>query len=65
MVRNVSDKYALFRENAPEVNYIDITKNTYIDSRMVTRTMARLAWKNEIFHAFIDYETYINNKNNL
>jgi hypothetical protein len=41
-VQNLSEKSVLFLEKVSEVNYMDMKKNTYIDSRMMTIKMATL-----------------------
>jgi hypothetical protein len=47
------------------LNYIDITKNTYVLSLRVTEIIAREFWKNENCCIFIDYQMQIKTRRNL
>lgn len=47
------------------LNYIDITKHTNIQSRMVAEILAREVSKNESCYTLIYYQIRINTRNNL
>jgi len=47
------------------LNYTDITQNTYIQSRTVTKIVAREVWNFDSCYSLIDYQIHIETGRNM
>ena len=59
--RNVRDFGRVFLM----LNYTDITQNTYIQSRTVTKIVAREVWNFDSCYSLIDYQIHIETGRNM